>query len=223
MQRQLLGLLNGLSTGSRLLMTTIILFSLQLALQAQPFPSDDDDGMQPPPPMSGMGEGRRQGRMQQQLVKNFSWETAEKNLLPLIKKENQQLYLFILANRNQNTPVSKRVVRGLAIMSMGQEDHPEEFKEMFKMGLEDLDTERLAALYHQESSDSKKADLKNQIRVKLTHSFDQKEKMRAEIIKRLEEHLKRQKSEFQKRQDKKTKIVDKRLKKMLEDSDDLDW
>lgn len=198
----------------------VMLFVMQTALVAQPLPPDDDIGI---PPMHGNGEGRRQGKMRKEIEKNFSWEKAEKNILPLIKKENPQLYLFILKNRDKNSPLSKRLTRGLAIMSMGQEDHPEDFNKMFLMGVEDLDIERLADLYNQESSEAQKIEIKNQIRTKLINSFDKKEKMRAEIISRLEEHLKKQKSEHQKRQDNKSKIVEKRLKKLLEYSDDLDW
>lgn len=211
------------------LLTTIgfiaISLLLPLTLSAQPFSlPDGDEDMMPPPQEEAMREGRRgQRKGQMQNLANFSWETAEKNLLPLIKKENAPLYQFIVSAKDKKSPTTKRIMRALAIMENGRDHHPDNFKVMFRMGIDELETERLAMLYQQEHSEPKKNEIKNQIRAKLKSAFEQKENLRMIIIDRLQNNINKQKEEHQKRLNKKDRIIDKRLKMMLEDTDDAEW
>ena len=205
-----------------LILLAMLTPSAETIAQNFPPPEDDDEMMLQPGP--GVGEGRmHRTRRGADKSLRFNWEDAEKYVLPYIKKDNPALYQFILTNKENKTALTQRITRGLAVLVNVQENHGDKFKEIYRIHSEELEIERLAVLYQQESNPVKKNELKVQIKTKLTAVFDLKEKVREELISRLEENLSRQKKEFQQRQERKGKIVEKRLKKLLEDNDDLDW
>jgi hypothetical protein len=196
--------------------TLILLIAVMALIPAysQP-PFDDcpepDDCIDRPhefPPDHGGPEfmNKRMGRMPKERIDKA---------MEMLSDQFPQFHSRLEEIRTSHPAVFYRTMHKLRMFLRNEGKNPESKERLIRVFNKEIDLDLLVEKHYNEKDQAKKDEIKSEMLRIMSDTFDSKEQLKLEIIKKIEKNLEMKKEEYRKRQADKEEIIKNNLEKIL--------
>lgn len=163
-------------------------------------------------PDRSSGEGRRDEKEMFAFLKEVEPQTMR--LLEQLKKEGRM---------DEYERVCREAWGRFQHMRELKRHNPEEFQRLVRINQMEAGAWELAEKIRRAQGGEEKTRLREELKAALEKLFELREEQRKREVEELQRRLEELKAQLEKRRQNKAAIVEKRLKQMLGESDDMDW
>ncbi|MBN2858170.1 MAG: hypothetical protein JXN63_07195 [Candidatus Delongbacteria bacterium] len=199
----------------KIYITSLMIMLISLApLYSQP-PLEDcpvpDDCMDRPHEFPPDNEGpefmnKRMGRMPKERIDKA---------MEMLSDQFPQFHGRLEEIRTSHPPVFYRTMHKLRMFLRNEGKNPESKEKLIRVFNKEIDLDLLVEKHYKEKDEAKKSEIKSEMLRIMSETFDSKEELKLEIIKKIEKNLETKKNEYLKRQDNKEQIIKNDLERIL--------
>ena len=151
--------------------------------------------------------GKRMGRMPKERVEKA---------MEMLQEQFPQFHSRLESIRTTYPKVFYRTMHKLRMFLRNEGKNPESKEKLIKVFNKEIDLDLLVEKHFNEKDQDKRDKIKSEMLSIMSETFDSKEELKLEIIRKIEKNLEMKKEEYRKRQQDKEQIIKNDLEKILE-------